>query len=310
MGSGTPNERVCAIAEAQSGRVSRAQLLAAGLSGRGVKSRVDAGLLTPEHRGVYAVGHAEPTRHSAEVAALLTRGPGTLICGARAAGLYGFRPLPEGVDILVPAGQGGGRRPGIRVHRSQDRARFAPSWVDEVPVQAPAWVLLELAALLTCRALELALDEAFATGRVNRDEVCAVVTARPNAPGAGTLRALLRARGVGNPSASVGQERLLAIVRAAGLPDPEMDAPIGGGFSADMLWPDAQVACEYDSFRWHATRSAWARDRRKDAHCRQVGVALVRVSDEDLEDGGLRVVATLARLIASRAVPSRPAVAG
>ena len=310
MVSGSPDERVCAIAEAQAGRVSRSQLLAAGLSSEMVKARIHTGLLIPEHRGVYAVGHAEPTRHSAEVAALLTRGPGTLICGARAAGLYGFRPVPEGVDILVRTPQGGGRRPGIRVHRSEDPARLAPTYVDDIPAQAPAWVLLELAGLLGRRALEIALDEAFATGRVNRDEVRAVLEARPHAAGAGVLAALLRARGVGNPSGSVGQERLLALIRAAGLPDPEMDAQIGGGFSADMFWPDARVACEYDSFRWHATRSAWARDRRKDAHCRQAGIALVRVSDEDLGDGGLRVIATLARLIASRVTPSERAAAG
>jgi hypothetical protein len=127
------------------------------------------------------------------------------------------------------------------------------------------------------------------------------VGAHPTRAGAGALGSLLGQRLVGNPTGSPGQERLLGLIRAAGLPDPEMDAQIGGGFSADAFWRAQRVAAEYDSFRWHSTRSAWARDRRKDAYCAEQGIALVRVSDEDLDgDGPFRLVARLGGLIASR----------
>ena len=301
MVAGAADARIAAIAQVQEGRVARWQLVLAGLSGWQVKRRIDTGALCPILRGVYAYGHAGETRHSIEIAALLTRGPEARICAHRAAGMYGFRPMCEGVDLLVPATQGGGGRAGVRIHRSGDTDRLEPRFLDGVPVVAPAQALLEIAADLTPRALEVALDEAFATGRVNRDEVRHVLEANPTRAGAGELSRLLGQRIVGNPSGSPGQERLLALIRSAGLPDPEMDAQIGGGFSADAFWRAQRVAAEYDNYRWHATRSAWARDRRKDAYCAKRGIALVRVSDEDLGgDGTYRLIVRLAGLIASR----------
>ncbi len=298
---GAPDARVSAIAATQEGRVARWQLRLAGLSDGQIKRRLTRGVLLVQRRGVYAFGHAAGTRHSAEIAALLTRGPGALICAHRAAGMYGFRPMCEGVDLLVPDSRGGGGREGIRIHRSADTARLAPEYLDGVPVVTPAHALLDIAGDLSPRALELALDEAFSTGRVNRDEVRAVVADHPNRAGAGTLGRLLRQRLVGNPSGSPGQERLLGLIRSAGLPDPEMDAQIGGGFSADAFWRAQRVAAEYDSFRWHSSRSAWARDRRKDRYCAEHGIALVRASDEDLDgDAPFRLVARLAGLIAGR----------
>jgi hypothetical protein len=298
--SGAIDARIAAIAAVQEGRVARWQLLLAGLSGWQVKRRVDQGLLIPEHRGIYAYGHPGAAAYSTEVAALLTRGPDALISAHRAAGLYGFRPICEGVDLLVPDTQGGGGRAGVRVHRSRDPVRLDPDFVAGVPVVAPAWVLLEIAADLGPRALELALDEAFSTGKVNRDDVRRVVDANPFRAGAGTLRRLLGQRLVGNPTRSPGQERLLGLIREAGLPDPEMDAQIGGGFSADAFWRRARVAAEYDSYTWHSSASAWARDRRKDVYCAEHGIELVRVTDEDLDRGPLKLIARISGQLAAR----------
>lgn len=297
---GPPDARCAAIAAAQEGRVGRWQLVRAGISPNQIRWRLKQAVLTSEHHGVYAYGHPGETRHSTEIAALLTRGEEALICGHRAAGMYGFRPMCDGVDLLVPDTQGGGHRDGVRVHRSGDADRLAPRWLDGVPVVAPAHALLDIAADLSPRALEVALDEAFSTGRVNRDEVRRVLVARPTRPGVGILRQLLAQRLVGNPSGSPGQERLLALIRAAQLPDPVTDAPIGGGFSADAFWPGSRVAAEYDSFTWHSSRSSWARDRRKDRHCAEHGIELVRVTDEDLDRASLKLIATLSGLIARR----------
>jgi hypothetical protein len=98
---------------------------------------------------------------------------------------------------------------------------------------------------------------------------------------------------------SAAQDRNLAAIRAAGLPDPEGDADIGGGFTADFLWRDARVAAEYDSRQWQRTNWARARDRRKDVHCEREGITLVRVEAIDLRgDLLLGLIARLAALIA------------
>jgi hypothetical protein len=303
--SGTADERISTIAVAQEGRVSAAQLIQAGCTRHEITWRRRQGLLTPEHRGVYAWGHPGATQYSTEIAALLTRGPEALICAHRAAGMYGFRPMCEGVDLLVPDHQGGGHREGIRIHRSANSEHRAPNYVGGVPIVDPAWVLLEIAADLGERALEIALDEAFSTGRVSRDDVRRVVNANPTRAGAGTLKHLLAQQIVGNPTGSRGQERLLELVRAAGLPEPQMDAQIGGGFSADLFWRQQRVAAEYDSYTFHSSSRAWARDRRKSAYCDAQGIALVRVDTEDLDRGVLALVARLAGLIAARTPTGR-----
>ncbi len=300
MVEGAPDARIAAIADAQEGRVARWQLILAGVGEHPIRWRLRSGLLTPEHRGVYAYGHPAPTARSAEIAALLTRGPEALICAHRAAGMYKFRPMCDGVDLLVPDTQGGGHRDGIRIHRCGDPEHLEPEYLDGVPVVGPAWALLEVAADLSRRALEIALDEAFGTGRVTRDDVRRVVNRYPTRAGAGLLKGLLSGQIVGNPTGSPGQERLLALVREAGLPDPQMDAQIGGGFSADLYWRRQRVAAEYDSGKWHSGRRAWARDRRKDAYCKANGIALVRAAQPDLDHGALALVARLGGLIAAR----------
>jgi hypothetical protein len=301
VADGATDERIAVIAGAQEGRVARWQLLMAAVTDAQIRWRLRRRLLTSMLSGVYAYGHAAETQHSTEIAALLTRGTDALICAHRAAGMYGFRPMCSGVDLLVPDSQGGGHREDIRIHRTGDPTRLEPDFIDGVPVVAPAWVLLEIAADLSARTLEAALDEAFSIGRVNRDEVRRVVEANPTRAGAGLLRELVNQRLVGNPSRSHGQERLLALVRRAGLPDPEMDARIGCGFTADLFWRKAGVAAEYDSYQWHSKRAAWARDRRKDRHCEAEGIALVRAIDEDMMgDEALQLVANLAGLIAGR----------
>ncbi|MBO0769737.1 MAG: hypothetical protein J2O48_13725 [Solirubrobacterales bacterium] len=276
---GPPDTRIATIAGAQQGRVARRQLFSAGLSRDHIHGRIHKGVLIMVHRGVYAYGHATDGPHSEDIAALLTRGPQALICSHRAAGLWKIRGMPSGVDVLVPGAEGGGRRKGIRIHRGY--GPIERDFVDGVPVVTPARALLEIAADLSARDLERALDEAFSLGRVNRDDVAAELSAHPTWAGAGTLRRLLGVRLVGNPSRSHGQERLLALIRDAGLPDPEMDARVGGGYTVDCLWREAGVAVEYDSFQWHSSRSSWARDRRKDLHCRERGIELIRVTDED-----------------------------
>jgi hypothetical protein len=71
---GLPDERIAALGRLQWGRVSRRQLLVAGLSSGMVSVRVARGQLLPRHRGVYAVGHLAGVEHGREAAALLAGG--------------------------------------------------------------------------------------------------------------------------------------------------------------------------------------------------------------------------------------------
>jgi len=56
-GESAPDRAIAALAARQGGAVSRAQLLALGLSAKTVDRRLQAGRLHAVHRGAYAVGH-------------------------------------------------------------------------------------------------------------------------------------------------------------------------------------------------------------------------------------------------------------
>ena len=53
------------------------------------------GLLHPDHRGVYAVGHAELPPLGREVAALLACGPSAVLSHRSAAALWGLAAWPR-----------------------------------------------------------------------------------------------------------------------------------------------------------------------------------------------------------------------
>jgi hypothetical protein len=220
-----------------------------------------------------------------------------------AAAIEGFRPAAEdgAHHLLVPTALGGRRRPGIDVHRSSIAAHLDPKWVGGLPLTPTPVTLLALAADLSHRELERALDEALTLELVRLGELRDVLEAAPHHRGAAALRDLLDQRLVANRPRSEGQERMLALIRAAGLPDPEGDADIGGGFTADFFWRRERVAGEYDSRRWHRSHWARARDRRKDVHCERAGIALVRAEWEDLQgELAIRLAARFARLLVER----------
>ena len=87
------------LADAQHGVVTRAQLLGAGVPAGAIDRRVQSGILVPEYRGVFRVGHRAPSMEASYLAAVLACGKGSLLSG-RAAGhllglLKGATPGPE-----------------------------------------------------------------------------------------------------------------------------------------------------------------------------------------------------------------------
>ncbi len=136
--------KVAAMAAAQHGRVTLAQLSAAGVGRGSVEKAVRSGRLHRLFDGVFALGHVAPSAAGDYIAAVLR-------CGSAAA--LGFRPaaclhaLRAGdawpIDVVSPTGRGRGVR-GIRVHRSplpeHHRVR-----VDGIRVTTVARTLADLA---------------------------------------------------------------------------------------------------------------------------------------------------------------------
>ena len=50
------------------------------------------------------------------------------------------------------------------------------------------------------------------------------------------------------------------------------------GWEVDAFWPAHRLVVEIDGYRYHATRAAFERDRRKDAALQAAGYRIIRIT--------------------------------
>jgi hypothetical protein len=288
--------------------VSRRQLLALDATGRSIECAVRRRRLHRYHHGVYALVEisALPAL-AAEQAALLACGPRTVIShrsGAQIWGLVDIRPGP--VSVTVPGSDAGRRRFGIDAHTTTVLDAADVRRRQGLLVTAPARTLIDLAGQSTPRQVELALDRAIARGLTSRTAVRAAVARCPTRAGVALVRSLLGPERPSSVTASDPEERLLALIRRAQLPEPEVDVPLGDPHSAvqleryrpDLLWRRQRVVVEFDSWLHHSGRRAFRYDRRRDAAMRLAGWIVLRFTEEDLTEEPERVVAWIATALA------------
>src|SRR4051794_5171585 len=99
-----PAEQVLAASARRAhGVVTRAELLAAGLSDTEIRHRVRKGPLIRQYAGVYRVGHAAPSVDASYMAAVKAAGNGAGLSGRAAAHLHGLLrgPAPP-PDVSTP----------------------------------------------------------------------------------------------------------------------------------------------------------------------------------------------------------------
>ena len=140
----TVEQQLARLATATHGVVTRAQLLAAGVTHAEIKQRVRTGALLREHRGVYRVGHRAPSVEARYLAAVRACGDGALLSGRAAGHLLGLldgpAPSPE---VTAPTQR---RVDGVITHRSRAYdSRDAALWRG-IPVTTVARTLVDLAA--------------------------------------------------------------------------------------------------------------------------------------------------------------------
>jgi very-short-patch-repair endonuclease len=257
--SRTVEQELARIADGQHGLVTRAQLLAAGVSAAGIQRRARKGTLIPEHRGVYRVGHRAPSIDARYMAAVLVCGEGALLSGRAAGFLLGLlKGSPPPPEVTAPTQR---RIPGIGTRRSRVLDRRDGAVYRGIPVTTTPRTLVDLAAGLTLDELARACHEAGVIHGTTPAQVEAVLARRPNAPGAANLRRVLR--GDAHVSLSKLERRALTLLRETGLSLPRTNRPAGGR-RVDLRWPEHRLTVELDGYRYHRSRHAWEQDRRRE----------------------------------------------
>jgi hypothetical protein len=295
---------IARLAERQHGLVTLAQLQFLGLSRSAVAKRAREGRLTRIHRSVYAVGHGRLTLRGHWMAAVLAYGPQAVLSYRSAAALHGIRPdnRPK-TDVTVPS-RSARSRPRIDVHRSPTLEPQDLTTIDGIPCTSLARTLLDLAEVVNRRAVERAINQAEVKRIFDLRAVEEVLSRAPGRRGAGVLKGVLAEYGGPTLTEKELEERFLALCRAAGLPQPEVNAWItlddGIAYKIDFLWRPERLAVETDGWGSHGTRQAFESDRRRDRRLSMAGWTVVRFTWRDVEREPDEVTSTLARLWSTR----------
>ena len=288
---------ITAIARAQQGSASRQQLLAAGIDRRAIDRRIRSGALIRKHPAVYQLGYANLAKFADETAALLACGPMAMLAGHSATTLWTLRPgTARPIHILVPDEHFGTRGlDGVIVHRSRILEPRDIRTHRDLPVTSPARTVLDVAATLPDRDLGYIVNEGLTRGLLTEADIYEILRRAGRHPGRHTLTNLM-ANWTGTLTESQAQRQLLELIREAGLPLPESEVPLLE-YRVDMLWRDLNLVVEVDGYGAHGTRSAFERDRRRDARLKTAGFTVIRFTAREIEHDPLAVIAQLAQTI-------------
>jgi predicted transcriptional regulator of viral defense system len=297
-GTRAGDHQIAALAARQHGVVARFQLTALGLDVGAIKYRLAHGRLHRLHAGVYAVGHARVTAHGRWMAAMLACGPGAVLSHHSAAALWELLPRSDTgprAEATAPTHRRGRR--GLVIHFARRLDRRDRTTRHGIPVTTVPRTLLDLAEVLPPRELERAFEEAQRLRLLDAREIARL---RRRSHGRHGLRPLARLLAEQRPGVAATrselERRFLALCQEAGLPPPAVNVRLAG-FEVDMLWQRQRLVVELDGHAFHHSRSAFERDRIRDAALQLAGYRVVRITHRRLEGAPRATAATISALL-------------
>ncbi|MBV8430044.1 MAG: hypothetical protein JO244_02705, partial [Solirubrobacterales bacterium] len=303
--SGTPDERIAAIARLQRGRVARAQLLAAGITARMIHARLATGSFQREHRAVYVVGHTAPIPLGDEAGALLACGERAVLSHYTAALIHKLIPHGDGSLHVTIRGRHGPSLAGVTVHRTKALGGSEVQIIEGLPVTSPARTIFDLASSADTARVERAVEEALTQGMVTEPGLRRLAPTVRGQAGGKLVTAILDAHQEPGITKSKAERRFRHLMRAAQLPEPRTNFPFHG-YSLDCYWPDLGVVVEVQGYRFHSSRKKFERDTRKAATLAAAGLSTSYVTWVQMDNEPFAVVARTAQALA-RAEAARKA---
>ena len=263
--------------------MARWQLLDIGFSGHSIDRMARAAYLHVLYRGVYAVGHRNVGNHGKVMAAVLACGPESLashVTGAWALDILRWPGHP--LDVTVPGRRGGGSHPGIRLHRPRRLEPEDRTVAGGIPCTSVARVLIELAETHP-RFLRRAFEEAERKRILDLRKVQRLLERSRGHRGAGRVAALIAEVAVAPPrTRSELEETFRDFLRAEHIRQPDAMNVVIEGFEVDAVWIPEGVIAEVDHYATHGHRSAFERDRVRDAELQLAGWLPIRATDRQI----------------------------
>lgn len=266
------------MAARQHGVLSVAELRACGLSPKAISVRVRNGRLHPLHRGVYAVGHANPTRDGWLLAAVKACGA-CAVQGLRSgSALLGIMEWEDRYPDVLVLGKFAPQHPRINGHRTSYLPREHVTTVRGIPVTTAERTLLDLAAVLPEHRLRRAVRQA----QFLKLTTVASLVAALEGPGPARGRAKLAriiATGAA-PTQSELEDAVLDLVLRGGFAHPDVNVPLSIGgrrIVPDLRWPEQRLVIEADGPH-HDDPLARADDAVRQAILEAAGERVLRVT--------------------------------
>jgi very-short-patch-repair endonuclease len=288
-GNRRQSQAVRAVAGEQHGIVTRAQLLAAGVSGSGIDRAVRSGRLHRVHPGVYSTVAPELiTEDGRLIAALHAAGPGALLSHATAAWHWKIIAAPPTqIELAVPQQRAAPAR--VVLHESELR-RGDTTENRGFPSTSVARTLLDLATRYSHDALLRALAEAEFHHDLRPADI--LQTLRRGHPGSARLRAALDAHAPGHGQVRSNLERRFRrLLIRNNIELPQRNQRLGP-YDVDCLWPDRRVVVELDG-RQHERPHQADSDDDRDLWLRSNGYVARRYGQRQVDERPDAVIADL-----------------
>ena len=293
-------DTVTALARRQQRNVTRAQLLALGLSPEAIQRRVHSGRLHREHLGVYSVGTPATTPLELAAAAVLACGDGAVLSRESALALWGqAKRWPETPRVITRSRI---RRPGIQTHETA-LARKDIRTHHGIRATSLARTLLDCAPSMTDKSLNRTVNDALRSPYMTKTQLADVCERNPRHPGTKLLKPFVQSRT--GPTRSEFEDAFLRLCEHYGLPRPAVNT-IVCGYDVDVLFARERLIVELDGYDFHNDRQSFETDRLRDADTAEAGYLTVRITWDRLRRQPRREADRLRRILASRAPEPAP----
>jgi hypothetical protein len=264
------DERIAALAAAQTGGFSRSQANDVGLSDDQLARRVRHGVLMQTGPNAFRFAGAPRSLRSELVDLLLDVGEPVACARPTAAALLGFDEfeLRRPFHLLVPRGRNV-QRWNARIHRSEAFEVVDRTTVDRLPVTTAARTIIDLASILSTGRLATCIDSALRDGLLSEDQLHRRIVAlrSQGRHGLPVLAEVLAGHEVTRGGHSWLEREYLRLIAGAGLPRPVTQQVLSRAGDrlarVDCHFPHTNVVVELLGYRFHRTRAQMEVDAKR-----------------------------------------------
>lgn len=289
-----------AIAAIQGGVIRRSQALEAGLTRHQIDGRVKTGQWVRVARGGYRlielVGETELVRAAATVLS------SAVVSHSSAARIHRMSFVPIARASVTVHASKTHKFSGVRVVRGMDMKRDHVEDWGGLAMTTVARTAFDLGSEVSQRHLAVIVDEALASRRTTLDDLDDVLrdVERKGKPGVRAMRSVLDARTESDRRQTELERIGLQVLKSGGLPSFEIEYPIPWrpDRRCDVAFVSAQLAIEWDSFRWHSQERVFQSDRERDREAIEHGWRVLRFTWKDVTENPDSVLHSVRRLLA------------